>query len=97
MPFWSDNNICFLAGKGDGNIRYYELENDELHYLTEYKSTEPQRGLTFVPRRALNADENEVSGRGRWRGEEGWRGSGGEKMAAADDAHLPTRSHARTR
>ncbi|PWN97572.1 DUF1900-domain-containing protein [Tilletiopsis washingtonensis] len=61
MPFWSDNNICFLAGKGDGNIRYYELENDELHYLTEYKSTEPQRGLTFVPRRALNADENEIA------------------------------------
>jgi len=21
MPFWSDNNILFLAGKGDGNIR----------------------------------------------------------------------------
>lgn len=21
MPFWSDNNLLFLAGKGDGNIR----------------------------------------------------------------------------
>ena len=41
MPFWSDNNIVFLAGKGDGNIRYYELESDELHYLAEYKSIEP--------------------------------------------------------
>ncbi|KDN41079.1 putative CRN1 [Tilletiaria anomala UBC 951] len=61
MPFWSDNNICFLAGKGDGNIRYYEYESDELHYLTEYKSTEPQRGLTFIPRRSLNTDENEIA------------------------------------
>lgn len=61
MPFWSDNNIVFLAGKGDGNIRYYELENDELHYLTESKSSEPQRGLTFVPRRVLNTEENEIA------------------------------------
>ncbi|KAJ1019553.1 hypothetical protein NDA18_006031 [Ustilago nuda] len=61
MPFWSDNNIVFLAGKGDGNIRYYELEKDELHYLTESKSSEPQRGLTFVPRRFLNTEENEIA------------------------------------
>lgn len=61
MPFWSDNNVIFLAGKGDGNIRYYELENDELHYLTESKSSEPQRGLTFIGRRFLNTDENEIA------------------------------------
>ena len=61
MPFWSDNNIVFLAGKGDGNIRYYELESDELHYLTEYKSIEPQSGMAFLPRRALNVDENEIA------------------------------------
>lgn len=61
MPFWSDNNICFLAGKGDGNIRYYEYESDELHYLTEYKSTEPQRGMCFIPRRSLNTDDNEIA------------------------------------
>ncbi|WFD36725.1 Coronin-like protein crn1 [Malassezia cuniculi] len=61
MPFWSDNNICFLAGKGDGNVRYYELESDELHYLSEYKSVEPQSGMTFLPRRALNVDENEIA------------------------------------
>lgn len=61
MPFWSDNSIIFLAGKGDGNVRYYELESDELHYLTEYKSTDPQRGMTFLPRRDLNADDNEIA------------------------------------
>mgnify|MGYP000312415204 CR=1 FL=1 len=61
MPFWSDNNIVFLAGKGDGNIRYYELESDELHYLAEYKSIEPQSGMAFLPRRALNVDDNEIA------------------------------------
>lgn len=61
MPFWSDNSIIFLAGKGDGNVRYYEMESDELHYLSEYKSTDPQRGMTFLPRRDLNADDNEIA------------------------------------
>lgn len=61
MPFWSDNSIIFLAGKGDGNIRYYELDNDDLHPLSEYKSTEPQRGMAFLPRRDLNADDNEIA------------------------------------
>ncbi|KAK1218858.1 Coronin-like protein crn1 [Marasmius sp. AFHP31] len=63
MPFWSDNGILFLAGKGDGNIRYYEYlsENDSLAALDEYKSTEPQRGMAFLPRRALNVSENEIA------------------------------------
>ncbi|KAL0573399.1 Coronin-like protein crn1 [Marasmius crinis-equi] len=63
MPFWSDNGILFLAGKGDGNIRYFEYlpENDSLAALDEYKSTEPQRGMAFLPRRALNVSDNEIA------------------------------------
>lgn len=61
MPFWSDNDILFLAGKGDGNIRYYEYEADELHYLTEYKSSESQRGMCWLPRRALNTQDCEIA------------------------------------
>ncbi|KIK54070.1 hypothetical protein GYMLUDRAFT_49018 [Collybiopsis luxurians FD-317 M1] len=61
MPFWSDNNILFLAGKGDGNIRYYECENDNLFALDEYKSTDPQRGMCFLPRRALNVSDCEIA------------------------------------
>lgn len=60
MPFWSDNQVIFLAGKGDGNVRYYELEGDELYELSEFKSTDPQRGMTFVPRRTVNANDNEI-------------------------------------
>ena len=45
----------------DGNIRYYELENDKFEYLSEYKSGDPQRGVAFMPKRGVNAHENEVA------------------------------------
>ncbi|THH03797.1 hypothetical protein EW145_g6000 [Phellinidium pouzarii] len=61
MPFYSDNNILFVAGKGDGNIRYYEFEHDALHPLSEYQSNAPQRGICFLPRRALNVSECEIA------------------------------------
>ncbi|CZR69800.1 probable coronin [Phialocephala subalpina] len=61
MPFWDDGTQClYLAGKGDGNIRYYEYQNDKFEFLSEYKSGDPQRGLAFLPRRGINVHENEV-------------------------------------
>lgn len=38
----------------DGNIRYFEYENDKFEFLSEYKSADPQRGIAFVPRRGIN-------------------------------------------
>lgn len=61
MPFYDDSNkILYLAGKGDGNIRYYEFQNDELFELSEFQSTEPQRGFAVAPKRLVNIKENEV-------------------------------------
>ncbi|KIW44616.1 uncharacterized protein PV06_03072 [Exophiala oligosperma] len=61
IPFWDDGTQClYLAGKGDGNIRYYEYEHDKFEYLSEYKSADPQRGIAFVPKRGVNMHENEV-------------------------------------
>lgn len=61
VPFWDDGTQClYLAGKGDGNIRYYEYDNDSFEYLSEYKSSDPQRGIAFVPKRGVNTHENEV-------------------------------------
>ena len=61
MPFWDDGcHILYIAGKGDGNIRYYEYENDKFEFLSEYKSPEPQRGLSFMPKRGVNTHENEI-------------------------------------
>ncbi|SCV71662.1 BQ2448_3250 [Microbotryum intermedium] len=67
MPFWCAGNnffltsVLFLAGKGDGNVRYYEWENDDLFFLSEYSSPQPQRGMTFLPARALNTSEHEIA------------------------------------
>ncbi|KAJ9192854.1 hypothetical protein DTO164E3_8000 [Paecilomyces variotii] len=61
MPFWDDGTQClYLAGRGDGNIRYFEYENDKFEYLSEYKSGDPQRGIAFMPKRGVNMHENEV-------------------------------------
>ncbi|KAI9843705.1 MAG: Coronin-like protein crn1 [Sclerophora amabilis] len=61
MPFWDEGTQClYLAGKGDGNIRYFEFENDKFQFLSEYKSGEPQRGIAFLPKRGVNTHENEV-------------------------------------
>jgi len=52
----ADTGVLFLAGKGDGNIRYYEITNDGefIYYLDEYKSSEPLQGMCTVPKRALD-------------------------------------------
>lgn len=61
MPFYDDGNkILYLAGKGDGNIRYYEFQNDELYELSEFQSIEAQRGFAVAPKRMVNIKENEV-------------------------------------
>ena len=44
----------------DGNIRYFEYQNDKFEFLSEYKSADPQRGIAFLPKRGINVHENEV-------------------------------------
>lgn len=63
MPFFDeDTGTLFLGGKGDGNIRYYEIVDDanQIYYLSEFKSATPQRGLCTVPKRALNISDCEI-------------------------------------
>jgi WD40 repeat protein len=63
MAFYdNDTGLVFLAGKGDGNIRYYEVVDDanSLYYLSEFKSATPQRGGCLMPKRVLNVSDCEV-------------------------------------
>jgi len=63
MPFYdNDTSVLFVAGKGDGNIRYYEIVDEApyIHYLTEFKSNSPQRGMCLVPKRAMNVADCEI-------------------------------------
>jgi len=64
MPFFDrDTNVLYLAGKGDGNIRYYEIVDEApyFHALSEFKSATPQKGMAFLPKRGLNVNECEIA------------------------------------
>merc|ERR1711991_632132 len=64
---WFDDapNMLWVGGKGDGNIRYYELdpeaEKKELFALNQFKSSDPQKGLCMVPKRALDVRSCEIA------------------------------------
>ncbi|XP_077379879.1 coronin-2A [Festucalex cinctus] len=63
FPFYDpDTHMLYLAGKGDGNIRYYEISSEKpyIHYLTEYRSNLPQKGMGVMPKRGLDVSLCEV-------------------------------------
>lgn len=63
MPFFdSATNVLFLAGKGDGTIRYYEIvdDNKAIHFLSSYSSNQPQAGMAALPKRGVNVSTNEI-------------------------------------
>lgn len=63
FPFYDhDTKMVYVAGKGDGNIRYYEIVNEPpyCHYLNQFLTGFPQRGLGFMPKRGLDVSRCEV-------------------------------------
>ncbi|KAF4078383.1 hypothetical protein AMELA_G00198660 [Ameiurus melas] len=63
FPFYDpDTHMLYLAGKGDGNIRYYEVsvEKPYIHFLAEYRSPLPHKGLGVMPKRGLDSSQCEV-------------------------------------
>lgn len=54
-------SMIYLGGRGDGKIVYYELVDDELYDLFAFNSTSPQRGLGWVPNKALDPQTHEVA------------------------------------
>jgi coronin-1B/1C/6 len=60
FPFLdSDTGVMFLWGKGDGNIRYYELTGSDLHYIDEHRTSVPQKGVTFLPKQTVDVGKHE--------------------------------------
>ena len=61
FPFYDqDTNILFLAGKGDGNVRYYEIA-DNIYPLEIYRSNVSAKGMCIVPKKGLNILGNETA------------------------------------
>lgn len=57
MPFFdADTNLLYLAGKGDGNVRFYEMVADAPHCypISDHRSQVPAKGIAWVPKRGLN-------------------------------------------
>jgi len=64
---WFDNDtkMLWIAGKVDGNIRYFELEQEgdktSVYDLSQFKSSTPQKGLCLLPKRAVDVPKCEVA------------------------------------
>jgi len=66
MPFYDeDSELLFLAGKGDGNIRYYEVEPEapgkpEVYFVSQYSSNESTAAIGSMPKRGCDVNTNEI-------------------------------------
>uniref|UniRef100_A0A8C6UGG3 Coronin n=1 Tax=Neogobius melanostomus TaxID=47308 RepID=A0A8C6UGG3_9GOBI len=63
FPFYdADTHMLYLAGKGDGNIRYFEVTTEKpyLQHLMEFRSPAPQKGLGVMPKHGLDVGACEV-------------------------------------
>lgn len=57
-----DTRMVYLAGKGDGNIRYFEIVDEPpyIHFLSQFLSGQPQKALGVLPKRGVNVNQCEV-------------------------------------
>lgn len=63
FPFYDcDTRMVYIAGKGDGNFRYYEITEEPpyCHYISQFLTGFPQRGLGVMPKRGLDVYKCEV-------------------------------------
>lgn len=58
-----DNGILYAAGKGDGNIRYWEIVDTDpyVHFLSEFRDNASQKGVAFLPKRAVDVKQAEIA------------------------------------
>ncbi len=64
MPFFDqDTGLLYLSGKGDGNVRCYEISNegDQAFAVTDFRSNVSAKGMAMVPKRGLNIMANETA------------------------------------
>ena len=61
--FDADTGILYAAGKGDGNIRYWEIVDTDpyVHFLSEFRDNASQKGVTFLPKRACDVKQCEIA------------------------------------
>ncbi|CAD7925417.1 unnamed protein product [Amoebophrya sp. A25] len=63
FPFYdADTRMLYIAGKGDGNVKYFEIVEEPpfFHYITDFRSTTPQKGFDFLPKYAVDVGKKEI-------------------------------------
>ncbi|KAM7535782.1 hypothetical protein Aperf_G00000099489 [Anoplocephala perfoliata] len=64
FPFYDpDSNLLFLCGKGDSSMRYFEITDEEpyIFFIDTMTTSDPQRGIGWMPKRGLNVNQNEIA------------------------------------
>jgi len=64
IPYFDpDNGILYLAGKGDGNIRYLEVNDNDpyVHFLSEFRDNQSQKGAAWMPKRTCDTTKTEIA------------------------------------
>eukprot|EP00281_Chroomonas_sp_CCMP1168_P019888 CAMPEP_0206230820 /NCGR_PEP_ID=MMETSP0047_2-20121206/10484_1 /ASSEMBLY_ACC=CAM_ASM_000192 /TAXON_ID=195065 /ORGANISM="Chroomonas mesostigmatica_cf, Strain CCMP1168" /LENGTH=413 /DNA_ID=CAMNT_0053654311 /DNA_START=59 /DNA_END=1296 /DNA_ORIENTATION=+ len=64
LPFYDDDtSILYLGGKGDCNIRYFEMVDGAPHsyYIDQYTGKDAQRGLCLLPKLACEVEKAEIA------------------------------------
>jgi len=58
-----DNTILWLAGKGDANIKYFEMTKEApySYFLTQYSDNVSQKGACFLPKRTCDTKKCEIA------------------------------------
>ena len=63
FPYYDhDTRMVYVAGKGDGNVRFYEIVEEApwACYLNQFISGSPQRGLGVLPKRGCDTARCEI-------------------------------------
>eukprot|EP00794_Sanderia_malayensis_P014260 gene14260-15747_t len=63
IPFYDrDTNMMYICGRGDSNIKYFELVKEEpgIYFLGVFQSNASARSLNCLPKLAVNVNQNEV-------------------------------------
>jgi len=58
-----DISILYMGGKGDSGIKYFEVTSEApyLHFLSEYRDNQTQKGLAFAPKRVCETKTCEIA------------------------------------
>jgi coronin-1B/1C/6 len=64
IPYYDpDTSMLYVGSKGGSNIGYYEITDQEpyVHFLSEFRDNQSQKGLSFLPKRYVDVGACEVA------------------------------------